>query len=90
MAMIVITHRNANPIHGYYSHYPLEGEPNPWLCKSLPTGRRTQSMAMIVITHRKVNPIHGYDSNYTQEGEPNPIDGYDSHYPLEGEPNPWL
>jgi len=45
MVMIVITHWNANPTHGYDiithwkanpihgddSHYPLEGEPNPWL-----------------------------------------------------------
>jgi hypothetical protein len=29
--MIVITHWKANPIHGYDSHYPQEGEPNPWL-----------------------------------------------------------
>ena len=27
MAMIVITHWKANPIHGYDSHYSLEGEP---------------------------------------------------------------
>jgi hypothetical protein len=28
MVMIVITHMKVNPIHGYDSHYPLEGEPN--------------------------------------------------------------
>jgi hypothetical protein len=27
-----ITPSKVNPIHGYDSHYPLEGEPNPWLC----------------------------------------------------------
>jgi hypothetical protein len=31
MVMIVITHWKANPIHGYDSHYPMEGEHNPWL-----------------------------------------------------------
>jgi hypothetical protein len=31
MVMTVITHLKANPIHGYDSHYPLEGEPNPSL-----------------------------------------------------------
>jgi hypothetical protein len=31
MVMIVITHLKANLIHGYDSHYPLEGDPNPWL-----------------------------------------------------------
>jgi hypothetical protein len=74
MVMIVIAHLKANPSHGYDSNYTKEGEPNPWLWQSLPTGKRTQSMVMIVITHLKANLIHGYDS----------------HYPLEGDPNPWL